>query len=194
MVNSKKHSKRQEPEVIAHFHVADLILDKTSDLAVYHSIILRNQYEIKTKFSMLREKLNPVHASAAIRLPRPTIKNDLCFINNDKCLPLISRIMMKTEADETCVISDLEFEHIIGKVKRDFAGGFAKKYREMPDGEFVNTITDEMERWMFINAQKDERQIRIYPAVGKLCGRYPDDFAEKPARAEKTEEEREARV
>lgn len=98
----------------------------------------------------------------------------------------------KTEADETCVVSDLEFEHIISKVKRDFAGGFAKKYREMPDGEFVNTITNEMERWMFINVLKDERQIRIYPAVGKLCGHYPDDFAEKPDIAEKTEDEREA--
>ena len=58
----------------------------------------------------------------------------------------------------------------------------------------MNTIIDEMERWMFIKVLKAARQIRIYPAAGKLCGRYPDDFADKPEHAEKTEEEREARV
>ena len=100
----------------------------------------------------------------------------------------------ETEADETCVVSDLEFERMIREVKQAYAGGFAKKYREMPDGEFVNTITDEMERWMFIKVLKEARQIRIYPAAGKLCGRYPDGFADKAEHAEKTEEEREARV
>ena len=100
----------------------------------------------------------------------------------------------KTEADETCVVSDLEFERMISEIKSDFAGGFAKKYREMPEGEFVNTITDEMERWMFIKVLKDARQIRIYPAAGKLCGRYPGDFADKPEQAEKTEEDREVHI
>ena len=94
----------------------------------------------------------------------------------------------KTENDETCVVSDLEFEQVIGKVKRDFARGFAKKYREMPDGEFVRVIKEEMERWMFSRELKETRQVRIYPAAGKLCGRYPEDFADK------TEEESEEKA
>ena len=94
----------------------------------------------------------------------------------------------KTEPDETCVVSDLEFEQVIGKVKRDFARGFAKKYREMPDGEFVRVIKEEMERWMFSRELKETRQVRIYPAAGKLCGRYPEDFADK------TEEESEEKA
>ena len=94
----------------------------------------------------------------------------------------------KTEPDETCVVSDLEFEQVIGKAKRDFARGFAKKYREMPDGEFVRVIKEEMERWMFSRELKETRQVRIYPAAGKLCGRYPEDFADK------TEEESEEKA
>ncbi len=94
----------------------------------------------------------------------------------------------KTENDETCVVSDLEFGQVIGKVKRDFAHGFAKKYREMPDGEFVRVIAEEMERWMFSRELKETRQVRIYPAAGKLRGRYPEDFTDK------TEEESEEKA
>ena len=94
----------------------------------------------------------------------------------------------QTENDETCVVSDLEFEQVIGKVKRDFARGFAKKYREMPDGEFVRVIAEEMERWMFSRELKETRQVRIYPAAGKLRGRYPEDFTDK------TEEESEEKA
>ncbi len=94
----------------------------------------------------------------------------------------------KIENDETCVVSDLEFEQVIRKVKRDFARGFAKKYREMPDGEFVRVIKEEMERWMFSSELKETRQVRIYPAAGKLCGRYPEDFTDK------TEEESEEKA
>ena len=87
--------------------------------------------------------------------------------------------LWKTENDETCVVSNLEFERIVVKVKRDFASGFAKKYREMPDGEFVRVIIEEMERWTFIRTYKETRQVRIYPAAGKLRGSYPKDFTDK---------------
>ena len=96
--------------------------------------------------------------------------------------------LWKTENDETCVVSNLEFERIVVKVKRDFASGFAKKYREMPDGEFVRVIIEEMERWTFIRTYKETRQVRIYPAAGKLRGSYPKDFTDK---MDQTGEERE---
>lgn len=120
--------------------------------------------------------------------PSANVLTDIVLLVLGEIQEKIRAGVWKTENDETCVVSDLEFEQVIRKVKRDFARGFAKKYREMPDGEFVRVIAEEMERWMFSRELKEARQVRIYPAAGKLRGRYPEDFTDK------TEEEREEKA
>ena len=49
-------------------------------------------------------------------------------------------------------------------------------YRDMPEGEFIKNVTDEMERWMFIKKVDDMHQIKICPLVGKIQGSYPEDY------------------
>ena len=49
-------------------------------------------------------------------------------------------------------------------------------YRDMPEGEFIKNVTDEMERWMFIKKVDDMHQIKICPLVGKIQGSYPQDY------------------
>ena len=111
--------------------------------------------------------------------PSGNVLSDIVLLVLGKLQEKIRSRQWKTESDETCVVSDLEFEQVIQTVKREYAGGFAKKYREMPDGEFTSIITEEMERWMFIKVLQETRQVRIYPAAGKICGRYPEDFEQK---------------
>ena len=120
--------------------------------------------------------------------PSANVLTDIVLLVLSEIQEKIRAGVWKTENDETCVVSDLEFEQVIRKVKRDFAHGFAKKYREMPDGEFVRVIAEEMERWMFSRELKETRQVRIYPAAGKLRGHYPEDFTDK------TEEESEEKA
>lgn len=83
----------------------------------------------------------------------------------------------KTEPGEMCSVNKIEFEDLLKKVKKDYGSGFSKNYRDMPEGEFVKTVTDEMERWMFLKKEDAMQQIRICPAVGKLQGSYPEDYS-----------------
>ncbi len=83
----------------------------------------------------------------------------------------------KTQADESCLTDRIEFEKLIKDVKQEYGSGFSKNYREMPEGEFVKNVIDEMELWMFIRKEEAEHQIRIRPLAGKIQGRYPEDYA-----------------
>ena len=88
VINREEYGKRQESEIVSHLHVTYFVLNKATYLTVNHAVMLRNQNEIKTQFSMLREEFNPVHARAAIRLPAPAVKNNLRFIHHNERLPL----------------------------------------------------------------------------------------------------------
>ena len=59
---------------------------------------------------------------------------------------------------------------------REYGSGFSKNYREMPEGEFVKSVLDEMELWMFIRKEEATHQIKICPLTGKIQGSYPEDY------------------
>ncbi|MGN1184820.1 MAG: TIGR02678 family protein [Oliverpabstia sp.] len=83
----------------------------------------------------------------------------------------------KTRQDEMCLIDQIEFENLIKKVKQEYGSGFSKNYREMPEGEFVRSVMEEMKLWMFIKSEAASHQVRICPLAGKIQGRYPEDYA-----------------
>ena len=62
------------------------------------------------------------------------------------------------------------------EVKQGYGSGFSKNYREMPEGEFVKSVINEMEVWMFIRKDEADHQIRICPLTGKIQGSYPEDY------------------
>ena len=82
----------------------------------------------------------------------------------------------KVGANEICLVDRIEFEHLIKEVKKEYGNGFAKNYREMPEGEFVQSVMDEMELWMFIRNDEVNHQIKIYPLAGKIQGKYSEDY------------------
>lgn len=81
------------------------------------------------------------------------------------------------DTGEMCSVNRIEFENLLRKIKQQYGSGFSKNYREMPEGEFIKIVLDEMERWMFIKKEDAMQQIRVCPAVGKLCGSYPEDYS-----------------
>ena len=97
--------------------------------------------------------------------------------------------MWETSQDEMCVVDKITFEALLREVKQEFGSGFSKLYREMPEGEFIRTVTDEMEQWMFLKKMEDTHQMKICPLVGKLQGSYPKDFAGKTNEGEKVDEQ-----
>ena len=97
----------------------------------------------------------------------------LCF---GKMRKKIENDEWKTAADESCCIDQIEFENLIKDVKKEYGSGFSKNYREMPEGEFVKSVIDEMEVWMFIRKDEADHQIKICPLTGKIQGSYPADY------------------
>ena len=79
--------------------------------------------------------------------------------------------------DEVCIVDTVAFEQMLREIRRANGNGFTKNYREMTDGEYVQTVMDTLELWMFIKRNEGEHLVEIYPAAGKLAGAYPDDFA-----------------
>lgn len=79
-------------------------------------------------------------------------------------------------ADECCIVDMLEFERMLKEVKMRYGTGFAKNYREMTDGEFVRTVSEAMEKWMFIEKKREAMEVIIYPIAGKIQGHYPKDY------------------
>lgn len=82
----------------------------------------------------------------------------------------------KISQDEMCVVDRIAFEALIKNVKKNFGAGFSKMYRDMPEGEFVENVIGEMERWMFLKMENETHQIKICPLTGKIQGSYPSDF------------------
>lgn len=97
----------------------------------------------------------------------------LCFA---KIRENIEKGIWQTDIFEVCTVNIVQFEELIRSVKTEHGAGFSKKYREMPEGEFIKTAMDEMEKWMFIKRDIEQNQIKIYPMAGKIQGKYPDSF------------------
>lgn len=116
---------------------------------------------------------------------------------SDILLLCCAKIRRKAEAgewnvqnDETIRVDETVFERMLKDIKQEAGAGFTKNYREMPEGEFVHEILEELERWTFVKCRKTERQVVIYPSAGKMMGHYPEDYVigNSSAMADKTGE------
>ena len=83
------------------------------------------------------------------------------------------------QKDETVIVDEMNLHRLIRDVKEKYSKGFTKKYREMPEGEFVKEVLEQMEFWSFIGFKKNTHQIIIYPSAGKITGRFPNDFVKE---------------
>jgi uncharacterized protein (TIGR02678 family) len=106
--------------------------------------------------------------------PGNNVLSDIILLACAKIRKNVEGETWQTRTDGTVFVERVEFERMLKVVKEESGAGFTKNYREMPEGEFVREVTEVMERWMFIG-REDERII-IYPAAGKVAGRYPEDF------------------
>ena len=109
--------------------------------------------------------------------PGNNVLSDIVLLVLAQIRQCVERKEWRLQKDEVCVVDSVVFEQLLRKVKETYGGGFSKNYREMPEGEFVRTVMDEMELWMLIKKDEKSHQVEIYPAAGKLKGEYPKDFA-----------------
>ncbi len=129
---------------------------------------------------------------AGVAFPGNNVLSDIILLVCAKIRRNVEEGTWRTQPDETVRVERVEFERMLKMVKAERGAGFTKNYREMPEGEFVRELTEAMERWMFIgrgdgengearagrpaDAKAQGGQVVIYPAAGKVAGRYPEDF------------------
>ena len=68
-----------------------------------------------------------------------------------------------------------DFRLLLENCKKSYGGGFPKKYRLMTTREFCKEVTD---YYLELGMIQEEREfIQIRAVVGKIAGRYPEDFS-----------------
>lgn len=102
--------------------------------------------------------------------------SDILLLCCAKIREYVEKKKVFVQNNDTIFMEELEFENLIKEVKSEFGAGFTKSYREMPEGEFVKAVMEDMQHWTFIKRDEKEHRIWIYPSAGKLEGYYPKDY------------------
>lgn len=76
-------------------------------------------------------------------------------------------------ADERIFIPREMFTGILESCKELYGRGFIKTYREMTTGEFCENVKNYM---LELGLIREEKDIWLSPAVGKVIGKYPEEF------------------
>jgi uncharacterized protein (TIGR02678 family) len=99
---------------------------------------------------------------------------------------------MVLQADGTALVSQEEFDRTVSLAKKKFSAAWSKAYREMDSESLSEEVLSEMEGWMM--AEKEQDGIRLYQAVWKFNGAYPENFhpEEQPEKPKKKKKEKQA--
>lgn len=112
-----------------------------------------------------------------INFPGNNSLSDILLLCFGEIRKKIRNKVWEISPDEMCTVDKIAFEAVLKDVKHNYGHGFSKMYRDMPEGEFIEAVEQEMEQWMFIKKDDKAHQIKICPLTGKIQGCYPEDFA-----------------
>lgn len=76
-------------------------------------------------------------------------------------------------------ISWLELKDLAVSCFERYSNGFSKMYRELPAETFAETMIEEMEKLGIVDVDVLTGRCTIYPVIGKIIGKFPDDFERK---------------
>lgn len=85
---------------------------------------------------------------------------------------------IKVREDDLIILPVHMFENIIEEVKKQYAHGWSKEYREMRLEKLYEEIIQYMKNFSFIQSEQGSNEIRIMSLAGKIMGKYPDAFKE----------------
>ncbi len=106
--------------------------------------------------------------------PEENTLSDITLLCCQLILEAIKNKEINVPADEAVQMPYPQFTRILESCRERFGKGFIKTYREKTSGEFCSEIKGYMEEMELITVQGET--VWISPVVGKLIGKYPDDF------------------
>lgn len=106
--------------------------------------------------------------------PEENTLSDITLLINRLLAEKTERGEIPVPADEEIRISRETFRGLVEECREKYRRGLNKTYREMTSAEFYREAEAYMEELMLIRKEPDG--ILISPVVGKIGGRYPEDF------------------
>ena len=81
------------------------------------------------------------------------------------------------ESDDTALLDQRHFSHLLAICKEKYDDGWSKEYRTMNMEKLFAEVSEYMINWMML--KKVDKMYRILPGAGKVTGKYPKDFKKK---------------
>ena len=107
--------------------------------------------------------------------PEENTLSDIVLLCNAMILDQIRSGMIAPTREEKIRMPREDFRLLLENCKKSYGGGFPKKYRLMTTREFCKEVTD---YYLELGMIQEEREfIQIRAVVGKIAGRYPEDFS-----------------
>ena len=153
------------------------------------SIYLKNQRQwIQKNFSEYLGGQLHVHKNAAFlvidedepfgeRHPREAMLPELVLLLCRLIREKADEGVWKKRQDDCIVVSIKEFQEEMHHYRNRYRAAWSKEYREMEDAKLLKAVISYMKSWMMVD--ECDGEIVIYPAAGKMIGRYPAEFETK---------------
>ena len=106
--------------------------------------------------------------------PRDTAISDAVLMLCAQLRQKINEGIYAKENDDTVWISLFDFRKEVLYCKAKWSSAWGKGLREDTDDGFLGKITKYMFDWMLLSPM--DGAILLYPSIGKMIGRYPEDY------------------
>lgn len=102
--------------------------------------------------------------------------SDISLQMNEIIIQKIKEGSFRIEDNDTIIVSMQSFNKIVSEVKQMNIEGWSKEYREMKFDKLSCEIINYMKDFNMVEINREMNQVKILPLVGKIVGKYPNDF------------------
>ncbi len=108
-------------------------------------------------------------------LPEENTLSDILLLCGQLLREKVDSGEYELQNNESVRISREAFRGLLEECRKRFGAGFIKTYREMVTEEFYQEISSYLTDLELVEEQRED--ILIKPALGRVIGRYPEDFS-----------------
>lgn len=102
--------------------------------------------------------------------PGKTMLSEIVLVICGELRRRVTERSLRKELNDLIYIQENEMKEIIRECKKNCSINWSKEYRELNEDKLFENIMEYMENWLF--TERKEKEIIIYPGVGKIIGIY----------------------
>lgn len=105
--------------------------------------------------------------------------SDVILFINYKLKEMLNSKEIELTNQDTCYLSEIQWQQIVKEVRKEFGKGFSKEYREADDEKMILEVTNYMKEFDMIREEQENKRFQIMPITWKIGGYYPKSFYEE---------------